>query len=329
MHITDTMYNKKWGVFNHYLFNIQNNPNFLNNQGAGETDWNSCTADLDVEKIAKTLHEIGAGYYFITVMQGRKYMIADNKAYRSVLEDTFEEDALSKRDLIEELYQALCKYDIDLYLYFTGDGPYKDEEYGQKFGFTEPRIDVQMDFINKWASVLEEYAVRYGDKVKGWWIDGCYDARHGFNYSQEKLAPYYEACKKGNPNALVAMNNGVYSPLYRWYEKDDYTTGEQVSLDVFPESRFTDGAQSHILLPIGNSDMGIGASWGSGGLFYTKEQLADYVTKVNSLGGVVTFDCKLNRDGSFAPEQIEALKYVGECVKKANLQLLRKYYDGF
>ena len=31
------------------------------------------------------------------------------------------------------------------------------------------------EFIEKWASVLEEYAVRYGDKVKGWWIDGCYD----------------------------------------------------------------------------------------------------------------------------------------------------------
>ncbi len=26
----------------------------------------------------------------------------------------------------------------------------------------------------KYASVLEEYAMRYGENVKGWWIDGCY-----------------------------------------------------------------------------------------------------------------------------------------------------------
>jgi hypothetical protein len=38
-------------------------------------------------------------------------------------------------------------------------------------GWQDPVTEV---FVQKWASVLEEYTVRYGDKVSGWWIDGCY-----------------------------------------------------------------------------------------------------------------------------------------------------------
>ena len=113
-------------MFHHYLHNIQNDLLFSNNQNAGQTEWQSCTEALNVKQLAKTLHEIGAGYYFITVMQGRKYMIAENAVYRRIVGDKIADERLSGRDLIEELYQELSRYDIDLYLYFTGDGPYKD-----------------------------------------------------------------------------------------------------------------------------------------------------------------------------------------------------------
>ena len=313
MAISDKMKEKKWGVFNHYLYNIQNNPALPNNQGAGETDWHTCTEALDVEKIARTLHEVGAGYYFITSMQGRKYMIADNEYYRSLVGDEAADECLSRRDLIEDLYQALSKYGIDLYLYFTGDGPYKDEEHGRQFGFIEPRENnMTMGFVQKWSKAIESYAVKYGKKVNGWWIDGCYS--DWFGYTEELLTPYYDAVKKGNPNALVTFNNGVREGLYRYYSREDFTSGEQENLKVIPESRFLDGVQTHILLPVGAGDSGIGCTWGSAGLGFTKEELADYVSRVTSVGGVVTLDCMLNRDGSFDPDQVEALKYIGEKV---------------
>lgn len=311
---TDVMSNKKWGVFNHYLYNIQNNPAYPNNMGAGETSWQECTAALDVKKIARQLHEVGAGYYFITVMQGRRYMIAENARYREIIGDESADECLSKRDLIEELYEALSEYGIDLYLYFTGDGPYKDEEEGKKFGFIEPRQNVSMEFAEKWASVLEWYSKHYGDKIKGYWIDGCYD-HEWFGYTPDKLEPFYNAVKSGNPDALVTMNNGVKRGLYRYFPKEDFVSGEQENLDVVPESRYLDGAQTFILLPIGNGDMGIGCAWGSGGLSFTGEQLADYAEKVTSVGGVVTFDCMVARDGSFDEEQIAALKVVGDRLK--------------
>ena len=309
MHITDRINSKKWGVFHHYLYNIQNNPLFTNNQNAGETDWNVCTEALDVKRLAKTLHDIGAGYYFITVMQGRKYMIAENGAYRNIVGDEIADECLSRRDLIEELYQELIKYDIDLYLYFTGDGPYKDEQIGKLFGFTDPRQNISMEFVKKWSDVLKDYSLRYGNKVKGWWLDGMY--REEFGYTEEKLQPFYSAIKAGNPDAIVAFNNGVKPYVYKYYSEEEFTSGEQVDFSVVPESRFCNGAQSHILLPIGAEDRGIGATWAGGGLHYTKESLCAYAQRVISAGGVVTFDCKLNRDGSFDSDQIEALRYVG------------------
>lgn len=309
MHITDRINSKKWGVFHHYLYNIQNNPLFTNNQNAGETDWNVCTEALDVKRLAKTLHDIGAGYYFITVMQGRKYMIAENGAYRNIVGDEIADECLSRRDLIEELYQELSKYDIDLYLYFTGDGPYKDEQIGKLFGFTEPRQNISMEFVKKWSDVLKDYSLRYGNKVKGWWLDGMY--REEFGYTEEKLQPFYSAIKAGNPDAIVAFNNGVKPYVYKYYSEEEFTSGEQVDFSVVPESRFCNGAQTHILLPIGAEDRGIGATWAGGGLHYTKQSLCAYAQRVISAGGVVTFDCKLNRDGSFDSDQIEALRHVG------------------
>ena len=52
MHITDRINSKKWGVFHHYLYDIQNNPLFTNNQNAGETDWHTCTEAVDVKRLA-------------------------------------------------------------------------------------------------------------------------------------------------------------------------------------------------------------------------------------------------------------------------------------
>ena len=60
-------------------------------------------------------------------------------------------------------------------------------------------------FAQRWSSVLEEYAVRYGSKVSGWWIDGCYG--NAFNYTDAKLQYYSNAIKAGNPHAIVAFNS--------------------------------------------------------------------------------------------------------------------------
>ena len=299
---TDRLFNKKWGVFTHYLNGIQNNPSNPLNQGAGRTPWNDCVNDFDVNKLADSLSRCGAGYYFITVMQGGETMIAPNSTFDSIA-GTKPGEACAKRDLVLELYDALTPLGIDLYLYYTGDGPYAHPEIGRRFGFTEPRDrGVTMEFVENWAAVLEEYAVRYGNRVKGWWIDGCY--RDYFKYTDELMEPYYKAVKKGNPDALAAMNNGVFPDYRKNYVREDFVCGEFNDLTVIPKSRYVDGAQAHMLAPLGET-------WGRPGSRYGGRYLRNFTACVNEAGGVVTFDCALNRDGSIDPEQIDALAEIG------------------
>lgn len=315
-HFTDRLHGKKWGVFTHYLYHEQNNPATRANQGAGETPWSECVDAFKVEALADTLKSVGAGYYFITLMQGRKYLLAPNAAFDRITGNKAGV-ACARRDLPLELSESLSRRGIDLYLYFTGDGPYKDLREGKAFGFVEPRQSgISADFVAKWSSVLEEYAVHYGDRVKGWWIDGCYRGSFPwgvFNYNDELLRHYQWAVKKGNPKALVTFNDGVKKDLVVDTPIEDYTADEFNDFTVVPESRFLNGVQTHILAPLGVSTDGTEwGSWCKGGLKRTKEYLLDYVRRVNDAGGVVTIDVLIHRDGSLDPEQVEVLKYLGD-----------------
>ena len=313
-HITDRIHDRKWGVFTHYLYHEQNNSATEKNQKAGETSWSTCVDEFNVKTVAKTLAEVGAGYYFFTLMQGRKYMAAPNTTFDRIT-GCAPGDACSRRDVPLDLYHALSAHDIDLYLYFTGDGPHQDKPEGKAFGFIEPRSEgVTRPFVEKWAAVLEEYAVRYGSKVNGWWIDGCY---RGFKYTEDLLQFYVNACKNGNPNAIVAMNDGVKKDLEVDFANEDFTCGEFNDFLVVPKSRFINGIQTHILAPLGISPDGLEWSgWCKPGCKRSREYMLDYVRRVNDVGGVVTIDVVIYRDGSFDPAQVEVLRYIGDNIGK-------------
>lgn len=304
---TDRLHESRWGIFNHYLARNQNTPSSFTNQGRGETSWDECTRDFDVNLLAENLHALGAHYYFITIMQGNEFMLAPNSTFDRIA-GTKPGEACSKRDLVLDIYDAITPYGIDLYLYYTGDGPYMNETIGKRFGFTEPREEgVSRPFVEKWASVLEEYSVRYGDKVKGWWIDGCY--RDYFKYNDELLEILYKAAKKGNPDAIVALNNGVDSYYKKNYVNEDFVCGEFNDFYVIPRERYIDGAQAFSLIPLGVSPTDSEwDSWCALGVKRDSDYLTSFINCVNKAGGVVTIDIPVMRDGSFDREQFETLK---------------------
>ena len=298
---TQRFHDAKWGVFNHFLgSNIQS-----------AQEWADKVNAFDVKKVADQLEACGANYYFITIMQGRKWMCAPNATFDRIA-GTKPGEACAVRDLPMELSEELSKRGIDLYLYFTGDGPYIDRDIGSRFGFTEPRYaGVTKPFVEKWASVLEEFAVRYGDRVKGWWIDGCYAGF--FGYTDDLLSFYRAAVSKGNPDAIAAFANGVRPYYERYTELGDFTAGEFNDSYCVPKERFVEGAQAHALIPLGAWIPGVSASftWCKPGAKRSADYVADYVKLVNENGGVVTIDVAVANDGSWRPEQMEVLKAVG------------------
>ena len=312
MHITDKLYNKKWGIFNHYIYRIFEKNNM---------PWEEMINNIDVKKIAKQLHEIGAGYYFITLCQGTKHILTPNDTYNKIL-GAKPGEICSERDIVLELYDELSQYNIDLYLYFPSDGPHFDEEYGKKIGFyynlddvwnmktgelrpdEENKVLVEKrlsdEYIKNWSSVLLEYATRYGDKISGWWLDGFYTF---FGFNNDNMKPFYDAIKRGNPNAIVAFNGGVKKETVKWYKNEDFTAGEFNEFSFIPKSRFTvDGAQNHILAPLGSD-------WGAKDARVNSEYMKNYIKSVNDSGGVVTVDVGVFCDGSFSEEQMNALKF--------------------
>ncbi len=301
MHITDRFHDSKWGVLTHYLSFVQNKAGDLHNQGVGETSWNECVDGIDVERLAETVASTGASYLFFTMEQGTRYIIAPNAAFDRI-GGLRAGEGPSRRDLVLDLYDALSRRGIDLYLYFTGSGPADDPELGPIFGFScgEGEV-VTRPFVEKWAEVLEEYSRRYGDKVKGWWIDGCY--REMFGFTDELLDLLYDAAKAGNPDAIVALNEGVDIRYRKTYSREEFTCGEFDHPTGIPEGRFVDGAQAHILVPLG-------ATWGLPGLQRSGEYLRHFTKCVNLMGGVVTYDAAIYRDGSLDPEQVDALRMI-------------------
>lgn len=315
--ITDKLKNKKWGVMVHLLHYLQNNPERANNEGVGRTSWDEVIAQIDVENIAKELSEMGAGYLLITTQQGNQNMSAPNATFDEITGYQAGE-ACAKRDVFLDLYEALKPHGIDLYLYFTGDGPYQDEKAGRAMGaygtFTEN--STTDDFLKNWLSVLKEYACRYAGKVQGWWIDGCYP---WFGYTDEKLKGYYDVLKGADENYLITFNDGFAieqkyagAPdlhLHKYSRWEDYTSGEAVDIDIYPSARFVDGSQWHILLTLSSTAEG-NNDWGGENVRWSKKEFRAYAEAVWEKEGVLTVDLGLKRSGRFFEKQKNFIKSV-------------------
>lgn len=315
----DRMYEKRWGVFNHYVCHPGMETHY---NGVDLSDWNRTVDSYDVEKVAYQLHKMGAGYYFITLVHGKEYMIAPNAVYDTIC-GSEPGELCARRDLVDDLYYALKKYDIDLCLYFNCLSPSNNSfarKYREKFQFFGSDVsnvnalkgEAGRDFVIKWSSILEEFSVRYGDKVKAWWLDSCYTYS---GYTEEMIRLYYNAIKKGNPNALTAFNNGVidYSkPLETYVKDEEFTCGEccgHIEFENFtyiPTGRFVDGAQAHLLVPLGTCSGPYGA-WGARGTTVGHAHIKDYLEKLHKAGGILTVDIFVAPDGTFDEEQMAVL----------------------
>jgi hypothetical protein len=304
----DWFRDRKWGVFFHYLHTVQNNPGFSEalNMGAGETAWDDCVNALDVELLAAQVASTNAGYVIFSVMQCTRQLCAPNATYDRIT-GYKPGEACSTRDLIADLIVALDRYGIPLFLYYTGDGPLADSQAGSAMGFEGKGASVTETFVRNWAAVAREYSLRYGDKVKGWWVDGCY---RSLGYTDELHGCLAEGLRAGNPDALVAFNGGVMDRVSFYSSRDYYTCGEMNRFEDVPDDRFMNGVQWHILASLGAVPAGFAPydAWARPGCQYTSGYMRSYIEKVNEKGGVVSIDAALFRDGHMDAEQLELLR---------------------
>ena len=297
---TDWFHAARYGVFVHYLEDLQNAPDKVQSLGR-RTSWDQCVREFDVERFAEAMKEAGAGYVFFTTHQRTQYLIAPNATFDR-LTGYRPGEACATRDLVEDLWQALHRRGIPLMLYWTGNGPSQDPKAAAALGWTGKATP---EYVARWAQVAREYGERYREKVAGWWVDGCYPF---IGYDEPMLGTLAEALRAGNPRRIVALNPGVLEGVRAYSRHDDFTAGEQDQFRDQPASRWLGGAQWHILSYLGCSPGHIGGAWGTAGVAYSREQLTEYIFEVNQRGGVVSIDVLLFRDGGLDRSQLEVLK---------------------
>ena len=156
---------------------------------------------------------------------------------------------------------------------------------------------------------MEDWSLRWGDKVSGWWIDGCYEAKSRF---PEGDPPNFEtfkaALQAGNPDAIVAFNTGVKTPIILNSIHEDYAAGE-VSR-ALPQVRSStvevDGhqAQYHLL-------SFLGANWCQSPRRFPDAMVAGYTKHVIENGGVMTWDVPIKPTGLIPQEFVDQLAVIG------------------
>jgi len=337
---TDWMKDAKYGIFCHYLADsaaLQ-----MNVTGSAD-DWNAQVDSFDVERFAKEANDTGAKYVCITLGQNSGFYCSPNSTYDSIVGLP---SKLSKRDLVKDLYTELALYGIKTMVYLPSGAPCRDTNAMEKLRYqpefdprplgvrigsystdpNNPCDDRLSEFQRNWEAVISEWSTRWGKNVCGWWIDGVYLPEQLYGNSDEpNFKSFAKAMKAGNPDSVVAFNFGVKPKIMSITPYEDYTAGEADGLiadylygpmerftkanDTFEEAmergknntHIEEGAQLQILSYLGKC-------WGFGEPRFPDALVKAYTDYINSLGGCVTWDVPISKDGKIPDQFLKQLK---------------------
>jgi alpha-L-fucosidase len=300
------MKDAKWGVMIHYHTGALASENKMDPIDIYK--WNELIDEIDCDRLAKQLSDVGAGYLIFTVRHVPPFFVSPNSTYDRYTDQV--PSRCSKRDLVVDLSDALNKYGIKLITYCI---PRFDKNPEETKGFAFDRNDPrEAEALLRWQEVIREYSMRWGDKVSGWWIDGCYRPNTHFRHPDiPNFASMAAAMRAGNPNSAVAFNPGVFPRIMSITPHEDYTAGEINDPGtirwMYEEDGLIDGSQIQILSFLGRT-------WGQGDPRFTEEQIVKYSLDINEVGGAVTWDVPPMLNGTISDDFMKQLHAIGKAL---------------
>ncbi len=317
---TDWFNKCKWGVFTHYLAEV------IGEEGGTKLSadqWNRHVDAFDVLRLVDQLVSLEARYYFITIGQNSGHYCSPNATYDELV--GIRPSKCSRRDLVADLSEGLARAGIALLVYLPSGAPEHDPvaaarlewEAGTPEPWTLPQGQARSKrlagFQRKWEAIIREWSLRWGGKVRGWWIDGCYYADDMYRSAEEpNFHSFAAALRAGNPQAIVAFNNGQSDAVIR-SDEDDYTAGEISHWFPICYRRWVEKgghkAQFHAFSFLGQT-------WGRGELRFPDEFVAGYTRQVTGNEGVVTWEVPITESGFIPRSYFEQLKCVGNAIRQ-------------
>lgn len=310
----------KWGVFVHFLAEHHLEPTITPKQ------WNRLVDGFDVEALADQLASVKAGYLIFTIGQNSGYFCAPNPVYDQYV--GYPESHCSDRDLLADLYEALSKRGISLLAYLPGGAPDRDAQAVSRLEWGCGGSDRYANFQRKWESICRCWSERWGNKIRGWWIDGCWFGETMYDFDDEpNFRSFAAALKAGNPDSLVSFNPGLRLPAFKSATPyEDMTCGE--CLDVLYLGTYerdangewgeyfdfangnVNGIQLHLYLSL------------AGHVKNTPPQLCKprfpldlitgYTNYINARGGVISWEAPIESGGTLREPYYEQLKMLGQ-----------------
>lgn len=295
----------RWGVMTHFLAEW-----IVPSAHKDAGEWNKLVDNFDVKGLAEQLASTGAGYYLITIGQNSGFYISPNSTYDRLV--GIKPSKCSRRDLIADLYEALHPKGIRLMVYLPAGAPGRDAVAVKALEWTRGPYP-NREFKAKWEQVIREWSQRWGKKVSGWWLDGCYWPNTMYRPPEPpNFATLAAAVRAGNPASIIAFNNGVIYSVISLSEHEDYTAGEANEPDRinFGGSRFAngrvDGAYPHMLSYLGET-------WGKGSPRFSDDQIIGWTRKLTGKGAV-TWDAPIQPGGLISEPFLRQLRSVGKAL---------------
>ena len=270
---------------------------------------------FDVKRFVSQVVECGAGHVLFPLTHMLHYMPCPNP----VLDGIFP-GRTCERDLVMELADELGEHGIPLILYynfcFHGDVEWKQATCPDKSDAIALKAHIENTL-----EMVRLLGGRYGKKVIAFWFDTGFQEFDGFPFAEMTAA-----AKTGNPGRLVTYNNSI--EVYKAYtEYQDFWWGEGVRLNYVPRGgaltpesglpwyNFVDWHPDYML------EQRCG-EWGI--QMHTRDlewpapcvhSVHDFLKRFTDLGGAVTFNLFIWRDGEIFAEDLKVMRELKKIVR--------------
>jgi hypothetical protein len=312
------------------------------------TDLNKAVDSFDLNRFLTDFDKTGAEWLIFTIGQNRSTYSSPN----SVIDSLCGPGHTSKRDLVLEIAKAVKSRGKRFIAYMSVE--INTATYLHKgFAWVNQPNNDQAVFQSNYLRAIKEWSLRYGGLCDGWWFDGCYDSDYcNFNNKHMRWVDWYEACRAGNPDAVLTFNDGSFciGKLVPIRPEHDYTSGEaEVLIDgkirlgrgsnnseacFMPQSAYVQGTNClyHALVPI-DVNWGHRNPWGVGQNVpfkpvYPKKQnemqlpvysdtdLQNFVKDFTKVGGAVTLNLGIFQEGHLGKNSVKQIQYLSKVLHR-------------
>ncbi len=321
-----------FGLMVHWIY-----PTVLPENGPRQLSLDEAVDAFDVPRFLSEFEASGAQWLIWTFGQNTGYYCSPN----SVLDQLAGAGHASARDLSLEIARGVKALGRRFIGYLPAEMAFNDA-LRNAFEWRDENGPVQAPFQEHYCRFLEEYSLRFGGLLDGWWIDGAWM----FNAQMLDWPRWAGALRAGNPDAVLTFNNGGFTgtDTRPMHEECDYLPGETDVLIngkirvgrgkervlMLPDARLApdSGCRWHALVPID-------CPWGFGfdaapeelvpdtpftspdagnpqmaAPVYSDADLRCFVKYCTRIGGAVTLNVGIYREGHLSPQTLAQVRRI-------------------